>query len=216
MFEDTIRNLSILFSATYSFYKLLNISPKSKNIRLTLVAVSTITSLISAFFFGRMLSLNWIFLLLTFLLSTFFLAKLHFSITYTTVLFSYALSFITFSFSALITTLLVSLFYYEKYNIPWLIIRIFTGIIHMILIYCCFRIPRLKRGMKFLYHLPSNNIGATICIVLIMLVIMFCQSKRSIEFYTLKCTSITLISAFFLLYWWNLPYNPDLQEIYKE
>ena len=57
--------------------------------------------------------------------------------------------------------------------------------------------------MQFLYHIPSNNIGSTLCIVLIMLVIMFCQSKRSIEFYTLKCTALTLIFAFLLIYWWN-------------
>lgn len=212
MLEDAIRNFYILTFAIYSFYKLLNISPTNKSIHLKLLLSSLLTSSISAVCFGEILSLNWIFILIIFFLIIHFFTKIHITTTYITVLFSFALSFITFNLCAIITGYILFPFYNKNYEVPWLLIRILAGSIHFFLIYSCFRIPRLQKGMKFLYHIPTNNIGATICIILFMFLIMFCQAKTNIESFTLKFTTVTLIPCFLLIYWWNY----HLTQTYKK
>ena len=57
--------------------------------------------------------------------------------------------------------------------------------------------------MKFLFHLPSNNIGSSLCIFLIMLIIMLCESKTTVESFTLGFASLIVIIGFLLIYWWN-------------
>ena len=216
MFEDVIRNFYILLFAIYSFYKLLNITPKNSYTHFALILSTAITSFFSAFFFNRLLSTNWLFILLMFFILMILFSKLSITTTYITVLFAFSLSFITFSFCAIATGYILFPFYNKTYDIPWLAIRLLAGLLHFALIYFCFRIPRLKRGMKFLYYIPSNNIASSICIVSIMLLIMFCQSKRSIELYTLKCTAVTLLFSFLLIYWWNYHLTQTYRKLAKK
>ena len=85
----------------------------------------------------------------------------------------------------------------------WCLIHIFAGIIQFLLLYCCFRIPRLKKGMTFLYNVPSNNIGSTFCFFTIISVIILCQSKTYDDRLTAYvCTSLFIL-GFLLIYWWN-------------
>ena len=203
MFEDTIRNFYILTFAIYSFYKLLNISPANKIVQTLLIISSAITSIVSAFLFGKKLSLNWIFILLILYLMMKLLNNFNFSITYTSILFSFALSFITFSIATIITAFLLFPFYHDQYEMSLPTIRIFIGIIHFLLVYCCFRIPRLKKGMTFLGNIHSNNIGSTICLLLFTILIIFCQTGAYFETYIIICSAIVLATSFVLLYWWN-------------
>ena len=203
MFEDSIRNFDVLILAIYSFYKLLNLLPQSKFLHLFFVASSILISTISTFFFGDALSINWIFILLIYFLLMFLTSRLVISITYITVLFSYALSFITFNLCAIITGVALLPFYNKNYEIPWFIVRILGAILHFLLIYYCFCLPRLQRGMKFLYYIPSNNVGSTICIILIMAFIMTFQNQTYSGMFVLKVSIASLLSGFLLIYWWN-------------
>lgn len=203
MLEDIIRNFYVLIIAIYSFYKLLNIKPQTRFKQLTLIFFSIITSVFSGFLFHKNFSTNWLFILLIFFILMKCFTSVSLSATYTSVLFSYALSFTAFSFSAIIAAYTLLPFYYKKYEMPWYLIRILTGIIHFLFIYCCFRIPRLQKGMKFLYHIPSGNIGSTICIVLFMLLLMYAQTQTYAETFILSCSAIVLAIVFFLFFWWN-------------
>lgn len=198
-----IRNFYILIFAIYAFYKLLNIFPQNKPKQICLVLFSLLISLSASILFINIQPLNWIFISVSFFFMMKYSTKLNISTTYTTVLFSYALSYIAFSLSAILSGYILLPFYYEKYEIPWLTIRIFVGIIHFLSIYCCFRIPRLQKGMTFLYNIPSNNIGSTFCLFLFMFLIMYCQTQTYADTYILSCSAIVFIIGFLLIYWWN-------------
>ena len=203
MLDNFIRNFFVYSSALFTFYKLLNIKPSTKITQLMLLFSSVITSIFSAVIFDFSQSFNWIFILLIFFLTMRLFSKVTFSLTYTTVLFAFALSFITFSMSILITSVLLSPFFYMNYELPWFLIRILMGILHCLIIYCCFQIPRFKKGMRFLYNIRSNNIGSTICLFLFMIILLLCQPQTTLEAFSLKILAGTFIFSLLLLYWWN-------------
>ena len=198
-----IRNFFVLFVAIFSFYKLLNIKPTTKYVHIFLMFATTIISFCSAVLFANNQSLNWLFIILFFILIIKSVTTLNVLTLLTTILFSFSLSFVAFSFSTILTSLVLFPFYYKQYHLPLFLIRIFIGGVHFSLILCCFHIPRLQKGMTFLYYIPSNNIGSTLCILLIMLIIMFNQVNSISDSYILAFFSIILLSGFLLIYWWN-------------
>lgn len=212
MLSNIIRNFFVILISIYSFYKLLNINFMNLKTKLSIFLFSLIISSFASFLFTTNLSFNWLFIFVSFFLFMKCHTKLKTSIIYITALFSFALSFFTFNLTA-ITALLVTLpFYYEKYDIPWILIRISAGILQFLLIYSCFCIPRLRNGMSFLYHIPLGNLASTLCISLLILIIMFCQAKTFAESFILVLSSLLLISGFIFLYWWNY----HLTQIYRK
>ena len=203
MLENTIRNFFILITSIYAFYKLLNITPRDLLSQIILLVSSSIICIISALLFNGDQAPSWLlnffmlFLLITFMEQEYLFAS------YTTILFSYSLSFISFCISIILSALIMMLFYFENYEIPWLLMQLLIGILQFGLIYYCFRIPRLQKSMIFLYHIPSGNIGFTLCVVMIMLALMFCQSTTMANYIILIFYSCTLILGFLLIYWWN-------------
>ena len=198
-----IRNLIILLIATYTFYRLLNNAPTAKNVLIRILPSFMLTSMLSAKFFISNQSINWLFILLTFFLIMKYLTQNTLVTTYITTLFSFSLSFISFTISGIILSLILYPVYFRKYLIPWYLTRIFAGIIQFLLIYTCFRIPRLRKGMNTLYNIPFGNIGSTICITFIMFLNMYAQAQTYSETYILNCTALILIVCFLLIYWWN-------------
>ena len=203
MLNCFIRDFSVFILSIYAFFKLLNIQTLKKHTCFLLLLIGMSVCLFTSYFFTNNQSLNWICILLTLLFIMKLITKVNLSITYITVLFSFSLSFISFCFSSLIVTLLFSLFYYDKYLLPMLFMRIIATILHLFLISICFRIPRLQNGMKFLYNIPSNNIGSSLCIFLIMLIIILCKTKAITQAFTFIFTALIIIIGFLLIYWWN-------------
>lgn len=203
MLEFTIRNISILSIAIYVFYKLLNIKLTSCKLLQTTLSISLPLSIASTMLFYEQQFFNWCFILVTFFFTIKLISKIHFTIVYTTVLFSFAFSFITYSFAGILSVLILSFFFYGNYNLPWIFIHIMTLIIHFLLINSCFRIPRLQKGMTFLYHIPSRNIGSAISFFIIMVVIIPSEVQTLIETLTIKVILFTFFFCFLLIYWWN-------------
>lgn len=205
MFENTIRNFYILSISIFSYFKLLNIPPKNKLTNVILLLFSVSTSFLFAFLFKNHLSINWIIMLFSFFLAMIFMTSstVNTSVICITVLFSFILSFISFCLSAIATASCLLPFYYKTYEVPWIIIRTTAGFIHFFLIFLCFKIPRLRKGMIFLYHIPLNNVGSAMCILLFLFLIILCQTHSIIESFFLKTTAITFIFTFLLIYWWN-------------
>lgn len=131
--------------------------------------------------------------------------SLHLSwhITYVTTLFAFSLSFLSFILSGIASSLLLSPFYYNAYDIPWNIIHLGAGIIQFLSIYLCFKIPRLKRGMMFLYHIPSGNIGSTLCILVITFIIVYSYLESYTKTFIFSYSATIVITIFLLAYWWN-------------
>lgn len=207
-----IRNHFILLGAIYIFFKLLNITPNSKHTQIILCFFSTIVSLCTAILFIANQSLNWIVILLLFFFMLKSVTKINLYTLYAAALFSFALSFIALSFSGIIASLILSLFCFGNYEIPWPLIRLLGGTIYSFLLHHCFRIPRLQKGMTFLYNIPSSNIGSTLCLFLFMVVLMIGQTKNTVETFMLSFSSFTLILTLLLLYWWNY----HLTQTYKK
>ena len=203
MLKCFIRDFFILISSIYTFIKLLNVKPITKQAHLLLIAATAFISLLSSWLFIKNQVLNWTFVLLSLILLLKFITHTKLSTTYITVLFSFSLSYISFCLSSLIVILIFSLFYYDNYQLPVLLMRIIIGILHLLLIYICFHVPRFQKGMKFLYHIPFVNLGSTLCIFLIVLIFMFCEAKTTIESFTLGFASLMLIIGFLLICWWN-------------
>ena len=203
MLANTTRNFFILIVAIYSFYKLLNLNSLTKKKSIFLVISSLIISFTSSLLFLSNLSLNRLYILLLFFVLVKLFTKLRFSIVYITTLFSFALSIITFNLSGIIVGLILLPFQYGNYTLPWFLILIIVGIIQLLLLYYCFHIPRLKKGMAFLYNVPSNTIGSAFCLFAIMSVIIFGHSKTFDEKFTIYIYTTIFILGFLLIYWWN-------------
>lgn len=203
MSQNFIRIFFILITAIFSYYKLSNTKPANKLIQVVLLIISIITCLINIFLFKTNQTFNLMITFTVFLLTMKSFEKQSLSQTYITVLFSYAFSFIVFSFSIIVVSLALSPIYYQNYEVPWFIMRILIGIIQILIIYCCFHIPRLRKGLSFLYNLPSGNIGFTLCITVIMLIITDSQVETKTDSLFLAFFGFILISGFLLIYWWN-------------
>ncbi len=201
--EAIIRIFSILTSAVYIFYKLLNYNLSETRILLRSIFVSIPISLTSFLFFSENQSINWTFLLLMFFAIMSLINKTPITVIYSTSLFSFAFSFIIYSLSGIISSLLFALIYYGNYNLPWLLIHVTVCFIHFTITYSIFCIPRLQKGMNFIYHIPSGNIGSSICLFIIMAVLMLSQVYDTIGTWTLKTILFTLFFFFLLVYWWN-------------
>lgn len=203
MLNCIIKTLFILLSTIYIFYKLLNISPATKYKQTALFFFTITTGIFTSVLFPTYRSINWFFALCLLFIMLKFLTKIGVSVIYTTLLFSFSLSFISFSVSGIIVSLILSPFFYNIYTIPWTLIHLSGGLLHLLIIKYYFFIPRLRKGMIFLYHMPSGNIGSTFCVLLITLTIIFNQTENSSEILRLIFFSLVLISGFLLIYWWN-------------
>lgn len=202
MLINTFRNFFILIAAIFSFYKLLNLHSSKRQLCFFIISSLIIGYTVSLLFL-EIPSLNWIILLLLFLLLMKFVTKLNTTIIYTTSLFSFALSFIALDLSSIIVMLSLLPFYYGIYELPWIFVHTCFWILQILLLYCCFRIPRLRKGMTFLHNISSNNIGSGFCVFVIALVIVYCQAKTSNEKIILSFSAILFILGFLLIYWWN-------------
>ena len=130
-------------------------------------------------------------------------SKLRFSLIYITTLFSFALSFITYNLSGIIVGLILLPFQHGNYTLSWFLIRICGGMVHFLLLYCCYRIPRLKKGMTFLHNTSSNNIGSAFCLFTIILIIIASHSKTYSNVLIASVYTLLFILGLLLIYWWN-------------
>ena len=203
MFENFIRIFFLLITAIYTFYKLINCRPANKSTQIALLILSAISCFSISFLFRTNQGLSHIIVFCIFFLLMKTIEKQSIISTYATSLFSYAFSFIIFYLSIIITTLGLLPFYGGNYEIPWSIIRILIGVFQFPLIYFCFHIPRLRKGMSFLFHLPSGNIGSVICVEIIMSYILTSQAETRSRAFYITFVSISLLAGFLLIYWWN-------------
>lgn len=203
MFENLIKIFFLFITAIYAFYKLLNCKPKNKLVQTSLLLFSILLDIFTTYLFDNYRTIIPFILFFVFFLLMKFTEKQRFLPTSLTALFSFSFSFIVSFFSIILISVLLIPFYCKNYNIPWPVLHIFIGLLQFLLIYFCFRIPRLRKGMNFLYNMQSGNTGSTLCVLIIMLTIMANQLKSRTDFFRLIFFSSILIFGFLLLYWWD-------------
>ena len=183
MLENTIRNFFVLITAFYIYYKLLNTKPQCTRMQLITFPLCLLASICTAFLFHGIKSLNWLCLVLVLFLIIMYIQKSNLTIIYMTTLLAFTFSFIMLCLSTILSSFIFAPFYYQKYEIPRFLLRTVIGIFQLLLTYFGFRIPRIRKGMIFLSSIPSVNAGSTLCALLIMLLIMFYQTKSTTDFY---------------------------------
>lgn len=202
-----IRNLFILLISIYTFYKLHNISSTYKNNEKLLIIISPLISIIAAKLFINNQIINWLFIIFVFFLMMKLFNTYSLSITYLSVLISFAFSFITYCLATIIASLLLFPFFSWEYNLPLPLICTLIHCIQFGWVYLCFHIPRLQKGMKFIHNLSTNNIVATISLFSLMILIMFYQSQAykyaNINTYILTFSFVMFTSFIIFLCWWN-------------
>lgn len=203
MLENIIRNFFFYLTSIYAFYKLLNRKPQDIWAHFMLLSSSLIASLCSAALLGEDQNLNWIFNFFLVLLIMLFTERQLPLLTYATVIFSYSLSFIMLCISVIIFALVSSVFLFGNYKLPWLFMRLLIGIFQFILVDHCFRIPRFRKGMAFLYHMPSVYLTSTLYIVVFITILLFNQINELTNSFILLFYIFILVFSFILIYWWN-------------
>lgn len=203
MLEIFIKFFFILITAIYTFYKLLNRNPKNKYVPLILTFLSATTSAFIFLLLEKYPTLSLIILFCVFFLIMLVTEKLPAPLTYITTLFAFAFSYIILTISIILASVLLSPFYYQNYDISWPVIQFFIGIIQFILLYFCFHIPRLQKGMTFLYNVPSGNIGSTLCVVFITIILIAIQTENATVPYMSVFFFLILLSSILFICWWN-------------
>ena len=168
--ELFIRNLTIIFTTFYSFYKLLHISqlPKQKYLITTvLLILSSIgTSLLDLHY----KSVSILFLIP--LLCIFFTILDNFSIAITSIatLLAFSFSYVAFLISTIITALPFG-FIHDGYN--HILCQSISAIIQCILITSIFRFKRFRKGMPFLNKNTHSILGIWVSSMVILLAVLF-------------------------------------------
>lgn len=203
MLANTIRYSLILISSCYIFLKLLNISSFSNYQKIKMALISFITSLCASFLFSDVAPLHLLFIMFWFNLSIKLITKLPLSVVYTTTIFSFSLSYIALNFASIVLSLILAPFYYGKYDLPLIPVLVVNGIIQIAFILYFFHVPRIRKGMTFLYHIPSGNIGSALCMFLIILLITFYSTASYYRALLWIFPISILLLGFVLVYWWN-------------
>lgn len=202
MLETFIKILFLLTTSIYTFYKISNSKPVNRTTQLLLGFTAILTCIVITFLFGRYHFIIPVVFISFFLIIKIF-RKQSTALTYTTTLFSFAFNYVIFYFSSFSLSLIFLVFYYKNIIFSWPIIHICVGLLHTLFIYCCFHIPRLQKGMTFLYNLPAGNMGFTICVTIIMSLILVNQTENRNDYFLLFFFTLLLLSGFLLIYWWN-------------
>lgn len=212
MLNDFVRNFFIIINSFYTFYKLLNIQPKNKLHHLSYTLFSLLISSFCTLLFNKNITINWLIIFILSYLTLKLNTCLNISTIYLTILFSFALNFIIFGLSGILSLFISVPLFYGETELPWFLMHTISGIIHSWFIFNCFHFPRLQKGMTFLYHIPSGNIGSTLCVLIFMLIFHFSHPNTLTDTFLLIFSLIILILLFLLLYWWNY----HLTQTYKK
>lgn len=123
-------------------------------------------------------------------------------LSFISITIAYGISYSFHAISGFLVTIIISPFYYNSINTPYLILSILTSTLHMLLTVMLFRFKRFHKGMPFLFSTAFINIATMICLLFISILIYFKLNRTFfiIQLLTLFLFTITLA---FLIHWWQ-------------
>lgn len=202
MVRNVLKYLFNLLSCFYVYRKLLNLKPYSVK---ETSAAATFSLLLSVFMHS--LSLYAPFLRFFVFTICFFIfiqihtrtkSKLHFIAT----ILSFALCNIFYTISIFLTALLISPVYYGSYNLPWIPLQICIGVLQYLLLHLLFHLRRLRKGMPFLYHPRTTNVGIIFSIITLLCITIAGIPNITNYIYVSFPIFILIPTACIFAYWW--------------
>ena len=200
MLELFIKYFTIFICSIYICAKLLNIKPKTYSIYA--LVFSTLTTTLYLFLPKNIAPLFVFFagIVLFIFIKLFYCSNCKIAFIYT--IFSYAMSYLFYMISALITVVIYVLIMHIlqiNYSIP---LYLFIAILQIILSFLIFTKKQFKNGMPFLKY-TTNNIGLYICIVILISTFILRAGRGSMNLIYLIPFSFILISLIFIIIWWR-------------
>ena len=166
------------------------------------IIFSTLISLTASLISELSLILRGGLIIFSLCLYLYYKIKIMLSITFITTLISFALSYIMYTLTAFLLSIITAFFYYN-HAVPFTLLSIPIGLLQFLLIYKLFQINRFKKGMPFIFKSSFINSGATISLFIIALFIILPHlTDLSLIFRLLPPLTIFLL-ALLLMVWWR-------------
>ena len=209
MLQLIIRYTSILLCSDYLFLKLLNKPKASNNHKIILFIFSLIFSSLSFFAPKNIQYINYVLLFLFHFIYYGIITSLYSSTLFLALLISYGICyclFFTSIFLSAFTFGLLGWYFLNQIAISKVLLQFFVALVLFVLSTLPFKIPRLKKGMPFLYNREVSNAGSTIALFILLLTMLVSSqtfmisisSKKQVLFY------LFILLLFLLLFvWWR-------------
>lgn len=201
MISDFIKMFFIFLCTIYICLHLLNFSSVSTKYNYLIITYSFMLALLNLYIYPHSQIISHI-LPLTSVLIIIGIKTERPQAAFISLLFSYSISYSFAMLASFICVIVLSPFIYKCNPSSYFLIAIPTGLLQTIFTKSLISIPRLKRGMPFIYKEKFTNTASIICIVLIYFILNTNSSinKRETKFIIILIFILTLA---FLIYWWQ-------------
>lgn len=196
-----IRYFAIILCSIFIYTKILNL-PGFKLFR-SLIYTAVLSAVVS------LLNYHYPYttVLVMVLISIFFfhyISHTAFEISITTTIMSYGISYIFFTLSVFLVSLIANCYHhYVSASYNQIVLQLLVAVIQIIFTCLFFSIKRFKKGMPFLFTSLTTTPLTISSVVLLFLVVMISNSKYSSFWYPLPFLFIFLLAIFIYFYWRN-------------
>lgn len=192
-----IKNIFIAFLCLKIFSRLMQ-----NNIQiLTSFYISFFSVCLAYFTKQTFSSLSYLVLFTTLLISVIFLTKRPHE-SFIAICVSFGLSYSMSIFSSLLSILLMTPFYYNTTNFPYLLLAIITIIFQTLFTYLLLRIKRFQKGLPTLFSYKLLNIFSATCLFIIGFLAYLSLNHTIIWLRIIALFAFPFTLAF-LIYWWQ-------------
>ena len=194
-----IRYFAIILCSIFIYTKILNL-PGFKLFRSLIytAVLSAVASLLNYHY-------PYTTVLVMVLVSIFFfhyISHTAFEISITTTIMSYGISYIFFTLSVFLVSLIANCYHhYVSASYNQIVLQLLVAVIQIVFTCLFFSIKRFKKGMPFLFTSLTTTPLTISSVVLLFLVVMISNSKYSSFWYPLPFLFIFLLAIFIYFYW---------------
>lgn len=203
MITIIFRYFFISYSCLYIFTKVINLPKISWKGKICQILFCLCASIFTSFFAANSIFMRILLIFIFCLTYNLLQSKTLLSVSFTTSIISFALSYMMLAISSFILSLILTPIYKRFSAFPINSYILFTGILQCFIAKLLFHIKRLKRGMPFIIKNKIVNIGVIIASFLIIYN-LFLQTilTASISIHFVALIFILLL-ALALLIWWR-------------
>lgn len=200
MIELLIRHFAIILSSLYTYARLLNLKRSPRQILISSLfslCLSVATCLIKLHFsYISFLSM----IVFTFVFTT-WKTKTRIELSVTTTVLSFAICYVIYFFSSVLTSGVFWLFDVEL-SVSLIYLTACSSLLLLLMIRLPFLSRRLKNGMPFLIKKGGGNAGVIISVILLCCGILLSNNKDMRLIYVVPLFMI-IFGAVFMLIWWR-------------
>ncbi len=195
-----IRYFAIILCSIFIYTKLLN-SQNHKLFR-SLIYTAILSAVASLLNYHYPYTAVWVIVLASIFFFN-YIFHTTFEISITTTILSYGISYILFTLSVILISLIFNYYFYISASYNQIVLQLLVAVIQIVFTRLFFSIKRFKKGMPFLFTSLTTTPLTISSVVLLFLVVMISNSKYSSFWYPLPFLFIFLLAIFIYLYWRN-------------